>query len=185
VAGLPGSGKTEFATFLSARTGWALLEKDAITRPLVECVLAELNGDPNDRQSATYRTTVRPMEYRCLTNAAFANIDNGVSSVLTAPFLAEVTDPGWVSRLAHRCATAGADLGVVWVSADPETMHTYLAQRDAARDAWKLSYWDQYLSSIDLATRPRCPHFHFDNSSNNAEHLTVEAGRVAELLSRE
>ncbi len=44
-----GSGKTEFAKFLSFVTGWALLDKDVITRPLVESMLTALNGYPNDR----------------------------------------------------------------------------------------------------------------------------------------
>lgn len=89
VAGFAGSGKTEFAKFLNSVTGWALLDKDVLTRPLVETMLTTLNGDPNDRHSEIYRTQVRPVEYRCLANATFANIDNRTSTIVTAPFLAE------------------------------------------------------------------------------------------------
>jgi predicted kinase len=131
VAGFAGSGKTEFAKFLSAVTGWALLDKDVLTRPLVESMLSALHGDPNDRHSDTYRTQVRPVEYRCLANATFVNIDNGISTVVTAPFLAEVTDPQWLRRLVHRCATAKAHVEIVWVGADADTMHTYLQVRGA------------------------------------------------------
>lgn len=182
VAGFAGSGKSEFAKFLSAVTGWALLDKDVITRPLVESMLASLNGDPNDRHTEAYRTQVRPIEYRCLNNATFANIDNGVSTVVTAPFLAEIVDPQWLRRLVHRCTTAGAHLEIVWVGADAETMHTYLQVRDAARDTWKLNHWDDYLTSISLSLRPQVPHFYVDNSLNSAVQLADEARRVSEWI---
>jgi predicted kinase len=182
VAGFAGSGKTEFAKFLSAVTGWALLDKDVLTRPLVEGVLASLGGDPNDRHTELYRTQVRPLEYRALNNAAFANVDNGVSTVVTAPFLAEVADVKWLRWLVHRCNAAGAHLEVVWVSADVETMHTYLQMRDAARDTWKLNHWNDYLSTIALDLRPRIPHFYVDNSLNGAVQLADEARRVSEWI---
>jgi predicted kinase len=185
VAGFAGSGKTEFAKFLSSVTGWALLDKDVITRPLVESMLAALNGDPNDRHSEIYRTQVRPIEYRCLSNATFANIDNGISTVVTAPFLAEIADPQWLRRLVHRCATARAHLEIVWVGADADTMHTYLQKRDAARDTWKLNHWDEYLASIDLNMRPQLPHFFVDNSLNSAVRLIDEAHRVSEWMGDE
>lgn len=184
VAGFAGSGKTEFAKFLSSVTGWALLDKDVITRPLVESMLTALNGDPNDRHSEIYRMQVRPIEYRCLSNATFANIENGISTVVTAPFLAEVVDPQWLRRLVHRCAAAGAHLEIVWVGADPETMHTYLQRRDAARDTWKLNQWDEYLAQINVAMRPEIPHFYVNNSLNSAVELLDEACRVSEWIGR-
>jgi dephospho-CoA kinase len=36
VAGYPGSGKTECGKFISSKTGWPLLDKDTLTRPLVD-----------------------------------------------------------------------------------------------------------------------------------------------------
>lgn len=182
VAGFAGSGKTEFARFLSAVTGWALLDKDVLTRPMVEELLVAMNLDPNDRHSVDYRTKVRPVEYRSLMGAAFANIDNAVSTVVTAPFLAEVDNDSWIRWLMHRCAVAPAHLEVVWVHADPETMRTYLQRRDAARDTWKLNQWDEYLDSIDLALRPRVPHFFIDNSLGSSVRLADEALRVSEWV---
>jgi predicted kinase len=182
VAGFAGSGKTEFAKFLSAVTGWALLDKDVLTRPLVESMLVSLGSEPNDRHTDLYRSKVRPLEYRALNNAAFTNIDNGVSTVVTAPFLAEIGDPQWLRWLVHRCTTGRAHLEVVWVSADVETMHTYLQMRDAARDSWKLNRWDDYLATIDLDLRPQIPHFYVDNSLNSAIKLADEAQRVSEWI---
>ncbi|MBR7827804.1 AAA family ATPase [Actinospica sp. MGRD01-02] len=184
VAGFAGSGKTEFARFLSAITSWALLDKDVLTRPLVESMLTSMGGDPNDRHTELYRTEVRPVEYRCLINATFANIDNGVSTVVTAPFLAEVADIHWLRWLLHRCAESDVHLEVVWVGADTDTMHTYIHRRDAARDSWKLNRWDEYLGSIDLALRPQIPHFYVDNSLNAAVKLADEACAVSERIGR-
>ncbi len=184
VAGFAGSGKTEFAKFLSSVTGWALMDKDVITRPLAESMLTALNGDPNDRHSEIYRTKVRPIEYRCLSNATFANIENGISTVVTAPYLAEVADPQWLRRLMHRCASARAHLEIVWVGADLETMHTYLQRRDAARDTWKLNHWDDYLSQINVTMRPEIPHFYVNNSLNSAVELLDEARRVSEWIAK-
>ena len=66
VAGHAGSGKTELAKILACRTRWALLDKDTLTRPLVEAHAALLCGDPDDRHTATYLQTIRPLEYRIL-----------------------------------------------------------------------------------------------------------------------
>lgn len=184
VAGFAGSGKTEFARFLSAITSWALLDKDVLTRPLVESMLTSMGGDPNDRHTELYRTAVRSVEYRCLVNATFANIDNGVSTVVTAPFLAEVADIQWIRWLLHRCAEANVHLEVVWLGADTDTMHTYIQKRDAARDSWKLNHWDEYLDSIDLSLRPQIPHFYIDNSLNTAVKLADEARAVSERIGR-
>ncbi|GEM_PF-1030720 len=181
VGGFAGSGKTEFSQLLTATTGWALLDKDVLTRPLTDSMLAALGADPNDRHTPIYQRHVRPLEYRSLLAAAFANLAQGVSTVATAPFLAEMPDRGWLTRVARRCAVDGADLALVWVVADVDSMHAYLQARDAARDGWKLTYWDDYLASLDLATRPGAPHVVIDNSRHAATPLADQARRYAEL----
>lgn len=54
IGGLAGSGKSEFARFLSSVTGWTILDKDTITRALVERLLLAYDGDVNDRHSTLY-----------------------------------------------------------------------------------------------------------------------------------
>src|SRR5437870_2334337 len=185
VGGFAGSGKTEFGQFLSAITGWALLDKDALTRPLTESLLLALGADPNDRETDTYKQRVRPLEYRCLLNAAFDNLDNRVSTVLTAPFLQEMPDLAWLRRIAHRCTTEAIDVAVVWVNCDVDSMYAYLQGRGAARDGWKLTHWDDYLCSIDLALRPQCPHLEIDNGENAAVGLAAQAQRFVSLVRHE
>lgn len=184
VGGFAGSGKTEFGRFLSSVTGWAHLDKDTLTRPLVESLLTSLDADPNDRQTSLYVEQVRPVEYRCLLTAAFDNLGSGVSTVLTAPFLGELPNPSWLRCVTRRCTTLRVDVVMIWVDADVETMYAYLQARDAARDTWKLNHWDDYLGSIDLALRPHCPHFLVDNSQNAAVGLAEQAQRLAGLVHR-
>jgi predicted kinase len=185
VGGFAGSGKTEFGQLLAEITGWTLLDKHALNRPLTDTLLRTLGADPNDRRSHAYMSHVRPLQYRCLLNAAFNNLDNGASTVLTAPFLLEMPDASWLRRVAHRCMAGGVDLEVIWVHCDIDSMYNNLQARGAARDAWKLTHWDDYLDSIDLALRPRCPHFEVDNGENAAIGLAGQPQRFVTLVRHE
>ncbi|MGK5551628.1 AAA family ATPase [Actinomadura kijaniata] len=148
VGGYAGSGKTEFARFLSDLTGWAVLDKDALTRRMTERLLISIGGDPHDRHTDLYRGEVRPHEYRCLLNAAYGNIGTGVSMILAAPFISELHTPGWLERLTHRCQGQGVEVAALWINSDLDTMHEYIETRDAPRDRWKLSHWDEYTSIL-------------------------------------
>ncbi|MER5642181.1 AAA family ATPase [Kitasatospora sp. NPDC002227] len=175
VGGYAGSGKTEFARFLTQLTGWPLLDKDPLTRPLVEQLLVALGGDPNDRHTDLYRERVRNVEYDCLMQAAWANINCRISTVLSAPFISEMTNPDWMRRLTNRCASLGVDVAPIWVRCDPESMREYITFRSAARDAWKLQRWDEYLQTIDVDLRPAVPHLVVDNRLGTAISLADQA----------
>ncbi|WP_322756427.1 AAA family ATPase [Frankia sp. Cas3] len=179
VAGFAGSGKTEFARFISEITGWTLVDKDTLSRPLTESLLLALDADPNDRHTATYQDKVRPLEYRCLFDAVFDNIQLGISTVVTAPFLQEVVSESWLRRLKSRCGTRGVEIAVVWMRCDVDSMRDYLETRDAARDSWKLSYWDEYVASVNLDQRPACTHFVVDNGRHAKTNLADQARQLA------
>lgn len=183
VGGYAGSGKSELARFLSELTGWPLLDKDPMSRALVEALLVELGSEPNDRQSELYRSRVRPLEYECLLKATYSNIDCGISSVVTAPFVAEMVDEGWMRRLENRCAARGVTVAPVWVRCDPESMREYIGQRSAARDTWKLQNWDEYISSLDLELRPVVPHLVADNRFGSAVSLADRARLALGMVS--
>lgn len=178
VGGYAGSGKSEFARFISQLTGWPVLDKDPITRPLVERLLIEMGSDPNDRHTDLYREKVRPLEYQCLLETAYANIDCAISTVLSAPFISASTDPRWMGRLINRCEARGVTVAVVWIQCDLDTMHEYITFRSAARDSWKLQNWDTYASGIDLELRPVVPHLVVDNRLGAAISLTDQVRQV-------
>ncbi|WP_328667614.1 AAA family ATPase [Streptomyces sp. NBC_00322] len=178
VGGFAGSGKSEFSRFISQLTGWPVLDKDPITRPLVERLLVEMGSEPNDRQSELYRDQVRPLEYQCLLETAYANVDCSISTVLTAPFVSEVQDVRWMQRLTNRCEARGVSVAIVWIRCDLETMHEYISFRSAARDSWKLQHWDEYATTIDPELRPAMPHMVVDNRLGAAISLTDQVRQV-------
>lgn len=182
VGGYAGSGKSEFARFLAAVTGWTILDKDTLTRALVEQLLISLGGDPTDRETEVYHKRVRSHEYRCLLDQGVENLDCGVSVVLTAPFLREITDGSWLGRVQNTCIAHRAAFHVVWVKCDPESMHDYLSFRGASRDAWKLAHWTEYLSGIDPDFEPDFPHYLVDNRLNAAVALAEQAADIARRI---
>jgi predicted kinase len=175
VGGFAGCGKTEFARVLTQLTGWPLLDKDPLTRPLVEQLLVALGGDANDRHTDLYRQRVRPVEYDCLMQSAYANINCGISTVLTAPFIGEMTSEAWMNRLINKCNALGVDVSPIWVKCDGESMREYIGFRSAARDAWKLQRWDEYMATVDLELRPVVPHLVVDNRLGTAISLADQA----------
>lgn len=164
IGGYAGSGKTELGRMLVRATGFAILDKDTTTRPVVEAALEMLGQSPSDREGPVYLTKIRPAEYEALMSAVEENMECGASTVVTAPFLRELTDRAWLDRVNAQVEALGACLTVVWVSCDAESMRTYLRHRGAARDAWKLAHWDDYVASINLGFRPDCDHVVVENS---------------------
>ena len=177
IGGFAGSGKTELARILARDTAWPILDKDTLTRPVVEAALEALGQSPNDRESDVYLEQIRPREYECLVAAMVENLQCGNSAILAAPFIKEFANPAWTSRLEATCADLGASLHIVWVHCDPGTMHTYVRHRGAARDAAKLANWATYLTSVDTHFRPPVVHTVIDNCSTG-EPLREQAKRL-------
>ncbi|MGH3755997.1 MAG: GntR family transcriptional regulator [Pseudonocardiaceae bacterium] len=166
IGGYAGSGKTELGRILARETAWPMLDKDTLTRPVVEAALEVLGCSPHDRESATYLDVIRPREYEALMSAMAENVGCGTSAIVTAPFILELHDTAWINRVTATCRDMNAVLSVVWVYCDATTMHTYIRHRGAARDSAKLGNWNAYLDAIDLGFRPPVPHTVIDNSAS-------------------
>ena len=167
IGGFAGSGKTELGRILARETGWAMLDKDTLTRPVVEAALEILGQSPNDRESDVYLDRVRPREYEALAASIYENVQCGNSAIATAPFLREFGDPAWISRTRASLAEFKAMVTLVWVYCDVPTMQTYIRHRGAARDAVKLADWDGYMKRIGVDFRPSAPHEVIDNSASS------------------
>ncbi|MCL2580973.1 MAG: GntR family transcriptional regulator [Streptosporangiales bacterium] len=167
IGGYAGSGKTELGRIIARSTGWAMLDKDTITRAVVEAALEMLGESPYDREGEVYLGTVRPAEYQALLDAMSENIDVGTSTVVTAPFVREFADRAWLDRTIALCQSKGAQVTVVWIRCDADSMKTYLRHRGAARDAYKLSHWDEYLAGVDLEFTPAGEHRLVRNSAGS------------------
>ncbi|MEH1056160.1 GntR family transcriptional regulator [Micromonospora sp. CPCC 206171] len=166
IGGYAGSGKTELGRMLARETGWPMLDKDTLTRPVVEAALQVIGQSPHDRESEAYVSTIRPREYEALIAATDENVQCGNSAIVTAPFIREFNDVAWLERrqAAHR--DMGASTTLVWVYCDPDTMHSYVRHRGAARDAAKLADWRAYLSSINIDFRPTVEYVEVDNCAS-------------------
>ena len=182
IGGYAGSGKTELGRVLARETGWAMLDKDTLTRPVVEVALEILGCSPHDRDSEQYLSRIRPREYEALINAMTENVRSGNSALVTAPFIKEFKDVAWLDRIEATCADLGAKVSIVWVYCDAETMHTYIRHRGAARDTAKLADWHNYLTSIDLNFRPPADHSIVDNSASGAPLQKQARELIAEVI---
>jgi DNA-binding transcriptional regulator YhcF (GntR family)/predicted kinase len=182
IGGYAGSGKTELGRVLARETGWAMLDKDTLTRPVVEVALEILGCSPNDRDSEQYLTRIRPREYEALINAMTENVRSGNSAIVTAPFIKEFKDVAWLDRIEASCVDLGAKISIVWVYCDADTMQTYIRHRGAARDATKLGDWQKYLTSIDIDFRPPAKHFTVDNSASGAPLQKQARELIAEVV---
>ncbi|WP_184723647.1 GntR family transcriptional regulator [Saccharopolyspora phatthalungensis] len=181
IGGYAGCGKSELGRIIARETGWALLDKDSLTRPVVESALELVGRSPHDRESDFYLTSIRPREYESLINTLVENLQCGNSSIVTAPFVREFVDMAWVSRIQATCKDFGASATFVWVYCDADTMHTYVRHRGAARDAAKLANWTEYLAGIDLEFRPPVPHVVVNNSASS-EPLQKQAQELIKLV---
>jgi predicted kinase/transcriptional regulator with XRE-family HTH domain len=184
IGGFAGSGKTEFARFLATLTGWLLLDKDLLLRSVAEAILRAHAGDPNDRESPLYLERVRPEEYELLFETIMRNLEHGISVIASAPFLREMSDRAWLSRVAALAEKHGASSHIVWITCDVASMYTYLVKRNATRDTWKLGHWDEYLATIDPGMRPGAPHVVIDNSGTTLLSLIDQALRFTRELQR-
>lgn len=182
VAGYAGSGKSEAGKLLAAATGWAMLDKDTISRPMTERLLVALGGDPDDRHSPSYLEQARPLEYECLMKTVWENLECGTSVVAVAPLLAESADRQWTSRVARRCSRSGTRFETLWVDSDLESMRDRLISRNASRDTWKLTHWPAYTNTVDLELRPVTPHHLIDNRIGAARPLAEQVEGIAQLL---
>jgi predicted kinase len=181
VGGYAGSGKSELSRVMARETGWCLLDKDTITRPIVEKALEALGKSPHDRESDAYLSEVRPREYEALAAAIRENLECGTSVIATAPFILEFKDPAWLQRAADEYGALNAHLTVVWLYCDVRSMHTYIRRRAAARDVAKLADWDQYSTGLDIDFRPGVDHIVVENCASSAS-LQSQARTVLERL---
>jgi predicted kinase len=181
IGGYAGSGKTELGRILARETGWSMLDKDTLTRPVVEAALEMIGLSPHDRESEGYLTKVRPREYEALSAAMLENVGCGNSTIVTAPFITEFRQEAWINRIRATLKDLNASATLVWVYCNDESMRLYIRRRGAARDGAKLADWNGYVNSMDLDVRPLGPH-HVINNSVSGEPLQDQARKLLKTV---
>jgi predicted kinase len=162
-----------------------MLDKDTLTRPVLEAALEVLGLSPHDRESDIYHSTMRPREYEALMAAANENVSCGNSALVTAPFIREFKDRAWLDRTEAMFAALNAEVSLVWVYCDAKSMHQYIRHRGAARDGYKLADWKGYASTLDLDFRPPLPHHVVRNCTSSAPLQKQAADLLAAIAGGE
>jgi predicted kinase len=183
VGGYAGSGKTEFSRRLARLTGWALVDKDSTTQPVVETALRSTGESPNDREGHFYRSALRPAEYQALRDTTYENVTCGNSVIMVAPFTTELCDPAWCQHAVAEFGDVGATVHAVWMRCDPASMRARILQRAAPRDAGKLARWERYVAALDVAYTPAMPHTIIENSLSSAP-LQRQAEQLVDLWAK-
>lgn len=153
LCGFPGSGKSSAARYLAARTGAMVLDKDAFAPRLESAVMAQLTGDPDDRDSDAYKAVVAPHIYDGLIGMATTAAAR-VPVVVDGPFLSFIraAADARVQLADYVKARAGAleslPVITVWLDSPAEQIHTRMAARHAERDASKLANWPAYEAAV-------------------------------------
>ncbi|MFB7718075.1 AAA family ATPase [Nocardia sp. NPDC056100] len=153
VCGFPGSGKSTAAWFVAAAAGASVLDKDSFAPNLEKAVMAQLTGDPYDRDSDSYKTVVAPHIYEGLVRTGFT-VAMKHPVVLDAPFLAAITQAAnagmSLSEYLRTLASASAPLPVttIWVDSSAAEIHSRMTARGEERDAPKLADWEVYQTAV-------------------------------------
>ncbi|GAB4587844.1 AAA family ATPase [Nocardia sp. IFM 10818] len=86
VCGFPAAGKSSASRLLATETSALVLDKDAFAPALEESVMAELTGNPHDRDSAIYRRVLGPHIYDTLVRNAL-RVGEHHTVIVDAPFI--------------------------------------------------------------------------------------------------
>jgi predicted kinase len=163
VSGMPASGKSTFARELARRTNACLIDIDTSTEPLVQAAMAQLVGDPHDRDSPTFKQTFRAAIYDTLFAIADENLPHS-DAIITGPFTKELANPRWREIVKGRLQTP-CHVRCVFAHCDPDLRRKRITERANPRDEAKLKNWEDYLKYYDPDAFPSYPHVRVDTGS--------------------
>jgi len=166
VSGNAGSGKTYIGKILAKKVlSSVYMDKDTLTRPMVEELLRLNMSYPHDRESDIYLKKVRPLEYDILMKHAQENLELGLNVIASAPFIKELRDSNWLLNLKEEMEFEDVEVIVVWIKSDENTMKKRIISRNAARDEWKIKNWQSYVQNIQIES-PISDSITINNSEN-------------------
>lgn len=159
VFGPPAAGKTTYARRLAAEIGGAVFDSDQVAERLVRAGMSLAGMNPNDRDSAAYKTAFRDAVYETLFDLACTNSTH-LPVIIAGPFTSEGGDSDWPGRLEKRIGTMPT-FHFVWCP--PSIRKERIRARNEPRDLPKLADWDAYVATC-REEPPVFPHHWVDSS---------------------
>lgn len=150
IAGCAGSGKTTIGKELAKQLRYAYIDKDTVTRDYTDFILKQSGSFEGDRESDLYKNQILPIEYQVTFKVCREILENGSSVVLTIPFIGQITDwSKWYSIKEKAGINNEVIVKFIWIKHDINTEKKNIENRDAARDKYKISHWDEYADSVE------------------------------------
>ena len=187
IAGYAGAGKTMIGKIITSKLRGVYIDKDTITKRVIEEALRHITGDPNDRLSEFFLTHFKMKEYDCMLDTAWENLKLNPVSVLVAPFT-----PGkngdffmnkeWVAEINRQCRKINANWHVIWVTSTNDTIRKMLINRKTPRDEWKLNHWDEYTKMYPDHDDPHLPIKNYTVFPNDGRNLHEIERDIDKLL---
>ncbi|MFE3195036.1 AAA family ATPase [Nocardia sp. NPDC059240] len=152
IGGFPASGKSTASAHLAAVVNAIILDKDTFAAGLEAAVMAELTGNPYDRDSDTYARVVKPHIYAAVIHQALL-AGQRVPVIVDAPFIGQIRSAAQerlslADYLTRTERIAVPAVRTIWISAPPNQIHDRMTTRNEPRDAPKLCDWDAYRSEV-------------------------------------
>ncbi|XEC96205.1 AAA family ATPase [Paenibacillus tarimensis] len=179
-----GAGKTTVAKALAMKKRTALFDMDTLTRPAAESIMTLSGLDPNDRDSAFYKSRCRDLGYRITMDAALENLELGTDAFVVGPFTKETGDPLWLEKELARIGAEADDVDVKLVFVylpNEELYRDRIRQRGSHLDTWKLNNWNEFSRSLHVRDikwiLPDSSILYFDNSGPLTEQKISQIER--------
>jgi len=153
IGGIAGSGKTTISEYISHTSPFIHIDKDKVTRTMLEELLIKNGKEKDDRESKTYVEKVRPFEYKQFFEIIY-HLSEANYIIASAPFLKEFQDEKWIEeQKKYFEKELEAHLIIIWVETDVFETKERLIKRGASRDKYKLEHFEEYAEAMKNAEK--------------------------------
>lgn len=142
----PACGKTYISKQLATALSHVVyLDKDTLI-PLSKQIFIAA-GKEYDRSSDFFNKNIRDYEYETIVALALEALNYDDIVLINAPFTKEIRDMDYINGLKAKLKEKNTSLVVIWVETSIEVCRQRMVKRNSDRDTWKLTHWDEYIST--------------------------------------
>jgi len=145
----PACGKTYISKQLATALSHVVyLDKDTLI-PLSKQIFIAA-GKEYDRSSDFFNKNIRNYEYETVVALALEALNYDDIVLINAPFTKEIRDMDYINGLKAKLKEKNTSLVVIWVETSIEVCRQRMVKRNSDRDTWKLTHWDEYISTCNF-----------------------------------